>query len=141
MKSVLAPVVAAAIAWGSLIAAPAAVAAPGAASAYAIRPVPCQPVSVDTARVVPNIKAGEFILVVTGNKPATNIAIEFMPLVYDQKPDYWEIGVLGCPVGIGLQVITPYTAKFDVTSYVGTAGILVKGADSSIKIDLWVAPK
>jgi hypothetical protein len=48
--------------------------------------------------------------------------------------------VIGCSSGIGLPVLTPYTAKLDVTHTVGTIGIVVVGANGSLKIPVFSAP-
>lgn len=50
-----------------------------------------------------------------------------LAVTYIRRPEYWEIDVLGCENGIGLPVLTPYTATLRLGGTVGTKGIEVVG--------------
>ena len=93
----------------------------------------CAPASFDSAAVtsISSGTAGTLTLVVTGTKTSTNVTINLVPVIYIQQPVYWEIDVIGCTSGIGLPVLTPYTAKLDVTNTVGKVGIEVVGSNKS----------
>jgi hypothetical protein len=96
----------------------------------------CGPASFDAATVtsITSGTAGTLTLVVTGTKTSTNVTIDLVPVIYIQQPVYWEIDVIGCTSGIGLPVLTPYTAKLDVTNTVGKLGIEVVGSNKSVLI-------
>ncbi len=86
----------------------------------------------DTAKVVPGIVSGTWILIVSGETECINMKVHLSPLIYIQCPEYWGIEVLGtldgpCIVGI---VPTPYTVSIELTGITGSKGIEVLGAKS-----------
>lgn len=124
------------------LAAPAAAQGSGASSAASessrIDVSQCRLVSFDDAVVVVSgEKTKELTLVVSGMRSSTNVQIKLVPVTYIQTPKYWLIEVIGCSVGIGLPVVTPYTVKLDVTHTVGTVGIEVLGSNGSKLIEVF----
>jgi len=102
-------------------------------------PGQCRAVDFDKAVVTPLATTGTTArnrLTVTGRKPATDVQVTLVPVVYVKQPDFWEITVTGCSSGIGLPVLTPYTATFDFTGSLGRCGIEVVGATRRQQFDL-----
>lgn len=86
----------------------------------------------DTAKVVPGIVPGTWILIVSGETACVNMTAQLSPLVYITCPEYWGIEVVGtldgpCIVGI---VPTPYSVSIQLTGITGSKGIEVLGAKS-----------
>lgn len=48
-----------------------------------------------------------------------------MPLMYVDKPQYWEIRVIGCVEGVCLTAVKPYNIWREITHMIGHKGILV----------------
>ena len=122
-------------------AAPASVGSAPAVSAVApVAPAPvdkqCALAAFDTAAVQMDAVTAtrKLTLVVTGMKSATNEEIQLIPMVYVMQPEYWLIMVYGCSSGVGLPVLTPYTATLDLTYTVGTVGIEVAGSNQRVKV-------
>ena len=102
-------------------------------------PEQCQTIDFEKAVVTPLATTGTTVrnrLTVTGQKPAANVRVTLVPVVYIKQPDFWEITVTGCSSGIGLPVLTPYTATFDFTGSLGRCGIEVAGATRRQQFDL-----
>lgn len=78
----------------------------------------------------------EQVLVVSGLKPSSNMDVVLSPVTYIRQPEYWEIDVQGCMRGLGLPVLTPYTATLRLAGTVGTKGVEVVGATRSLRIDV-----
>jgi hypothetical protein len=76
------------------------------------------------------------VLVVSGLKPSSNMDVVLSPVTYIRQPEYWEIEVQGCMRGLGLPVLTPYTATLRLGSTIGTMGVEVVGATRSQRIDV-----
>jgi heat shock protein HslJ len=102
----------------------------------------CQDLDFDTATVtqVPATDgaapAVRNRLTVTGTKPATNVYVGLRPVKHIAQPEYWMILVTGCSSGVGLPVVTPYTATYDFSWSMGSCGIEVVGATRSQRFDL-----
>jgi hypothetical protein len=62
--------------------------------AHSIRRVPYQ-----TAKVVPGIVGGTWILIVSGETACVNMKVHLSPLVYIRCPEYWGIEVVGTSTG------------------------------------------
>jgi hypothetical protein len=120
----------------SVLAAPAGAATPSRATAAAAVDQ-CGLASFDSASVLRDTTTSKLTLLVSGTKSATNVTIKLVPAIYVQQPPFWVIEVFGCSSGIGLPVLTPYTAKLDVTHTVGTIGIEVVGSNGSQQIPLF----
>ncbi|MGH3937653.1 MAG: hypothetical protein ACRDTG_03315 [Pseudonocardiaceae bacterium] len=73
----------------------------------------------------------QFVLVVKGTKPYSNMKVELVPLVYIRQPEYWGIEVVGCLPGFGLPATAPYTVSISLNGIIGTEGIEVIGATRS----------
>jgi hypothetical protein len=70
----------------------------------------------------------QFLLRVTGTKPFVNMAVELVPLVFVQQPEYWGIEVVGrLPGGIGLPALAPYDVYIPLSGITGTRGVDVIG--------------
>ena len=125
------------VAAGVVFGVPAASAAPdtGAAVGSACRPIDFTKAFVRALDTSPR----ELWLVVTGLKPSSNTEVLLLPVTYIRQPEYWEIQVLGCTRGLGLPVLTPYTASLPLNGTIGTKGVEVVGATRSLRID--VSPK
>jgi hypothetical protein len=95
----------------------------------------CKLVDFDEAEVRPGFVTGTWFLVVRGNAPCANMRVELVPLVYVQRPDYWEIEVVGCLAGgLCLPQAKPFTEVLPLDGILGTAGIEVVGASRRQKI-------
>jgi hypothetical protein len=76
-----------------------------------------------------------YLLVVRGTKPYLNMRVRLAPLTYIQQPEYWGIEVVGkLHGGIGLPVMTPYTASIHLDGITGTEGVEVLGATRSERL-------
>ena len=131
--------VAAAAFFTSAPAAPAQAATPNAAMAPTTTDAinsQCTLVSFDSASLVPDSTTARVTLVVKGTSAYSNVAVELIPSIYIQQPDYWTIKVFGCASGIGLPVLTSYTAKLDVTNTMGKIGVEVLGTNGSLLLPL-----
>lgn len=91
----------------------------------------CRLIEFDQAQTRPGFVNGTWFLIVSGTKPATNVKVALVPTLYIEKPDYWEIQVVGCLAGIGNPVLTPYTASLEITHFIGHKGVKVVGANKS----------
>ena len=78
----------------------------------------------------------QFVLRVSGTKPWANMTVQLVPLVFVQQPEYWGIEVVGSLPGIGLPALAPYEVSLAVSSFLGTKGIEVLGANRSQRFDL-----
>lgn len=100
----------------------------------AVAPTKCSLISFSKADVWFDATTKRYELVVAGTKSASNVEVQLTPVTYIRQPEYWLIMVRGCSRGIGLPVLTPYTARLDVTSTLGTEGVEVQGSDHSQRI-------
>jgi len=75
-------------------------------------------------------------LVVTGTTATSGVKVTLVPLTYIRQPEFWGIEVIGCASPIGLPVVTPFTARLNIDSTIGTVGIEVIGATKSQQIPL-----
>lgn len=89
-----------------------------------------------TAKVVPGIVNGTWILIVDGKKPYLNMTVRLSPLTYVQQPDYWGIEVIGCLPGIALPAIAPYHEVLPLNGVMGKNGVEVIWSDGTEKIDI-----
>ena len=89
----------------------------------------CRLADFATAEVRPGFVPNTFFLIVSGTVPCTNMRVELIPVVYVQRPDYWEIEVVACLSGpICLPEVRKYTETIPLDGILGTAGIEVVGA-------------
>ena len=89
--------------------------------------------------MVPGFVTKTWILLLKGKKLNAGTRVEFQPVVYVQRPDYWQINVAECSDGIVIPIITPYDEAFEITPYLGTKGIELVFGDEKIRIP--VPPK
>jgi hypothetical protein len=100
-------------------------------------PAACQPIDFSRAFVrKSDAFPHDLVLVVSGYKPSSNMDVVLSPLVYIRQPEYWEIEVQGCARGIGLPVLTPYTATLRLGGTIGSKGIEVVGATRRQRIEI-----
>jgi hypothetical protein len=86
-------------------------------------------VDFETAEVRPGFVPNTFFLIVSGTVPCANMRVELIPVVYIQRPDYWEIEVVAfLPGPICLPQVGKYTETIPLDGILGTAGIEVVGA-------------
>ncbi len=78
----------------------------------------------------------QFLLRVGGTKPYANMSVDLSPLVHTTRPEYWGIEVVGSLPGIGLPALAPYEVTLAVTSFLGTHGIEVIGANRVQRFDI-----
>ncbi len=98
-------------------------------------PKSCRLVDFETAEVRPGFVPNTFFLIVSGTVPCANMRVELVPLVYIQRPDYWEIEVVGClPGPICLPQVRKYTETIPLDGILGKAGIEVVGATRTERI-------
>src|SRR5713101_6526068 len=76
----------------------------------------------------------QYILVVEGTKPYTNMKVDLVPLVYIRQPEFWGIEVVGSLAGIGLPVVAPYSVSLPLAGVTGTVGVEVIGANKKEQI-------
>ena len=89
------------------------------------------------AEVRPGIVNGTFVLIVAGEAPAASMRVELVPAVYIQRPDFWEIEVVGCLSGpVCLPGTKPYVEALPLDGITGTQGIEIVGASRRQRIRL-----
>jgi hypothetical protein len=98
-----------------------------------------QRINFRSAKVVPGIVSGTYILIVSGTKPYLNMEVHLSPLIYIMKPEYWGIEVIGTLPGIGLPALAPYQVHIQLDGITGTKGVEVLGKSTSKKLP--VPPK
>ncbi len=104
-------------------------------------PASCKPIDFTRAFVrTIDTSPRDRYLVVSGYKPSSNLEVVLSPVMYIRQPEYWEIDVRGCARGIGLPVLTPYTASLRLGGTIGTRGIEVVGANQRVRIDVPTRP-
>lgn len=96
----------------------------------------CRIIEFSDAQAHPGIVNDTYILIVSGNKPYSNMKVDLVPRVYVRQPEYWEIEVVGCLPGIGLPALVPYTVHLPLDGIRGTKGVEVIGATYSKKIEV-----
>lgn len=94
----------------------------------------CRLIGFEQAETRPGFVNETWFLIVSGTKLATNVKVALVPIMYIDKPDYWEIQVVGWFEGIGNPVATPYTASLEITPFIGYKGVKVVGADKSVDL-------
>ena len=98
-------------------------------------PKSCRLIDFDKVEVRPGIIPETWFLIVSGQKPCTNMEVSLVPVVYIRCPEYWQIEVVGClPHGICLDAIGPYTVTIPLAGITGSVGIEVVGAHKSEKV-------
>lgn len=90
----------------------------------------------DSVEVRPMFVNDTFLLIVSGTKPWISMKVELVPLIYIQRPDYWEIEVVATQSGFGLPATAPYVATLDISHVRGIKGIEVVGATDRKKVDI-----
>jgi hypothetical protein len=76
----------------------------------AAAPQSCRLVDFETAEVRPGFVPNTLFLIVSGTVPCANMRVELIPVVYIQRPDYWEIEVVAfLPGPICLPQVGKYT--------------------------------
>ena len=96
----------------------------------------CTLIPFDTATVVRGFVNDTYFLIVSGNAPCLGMAIQLVPLIYIQKPQYWGIQVIGCLKGACAEAITPYTIWLEITNFIGHKGIEVIGSNEPEEIQV-----
>ncbi len=87
-------------------------------------------------KVVAGFVNGTWFLILEGKKLNLGSRIEFRPVHYVQRPEYWQIQVLECSDGIVLPTIAPYESVFEITPFLGTKGIELVFADGNVRINV-----
>ncbi|MDC0723515.1 hypothetical protein [Nannocystis bainbridge] len=82
------------------------------------------------AHVVLDPDSNTYFLVVRGMLPRADIEVWLEPVVYIQRPEYWQFEVIGRYVGIGIQIPVPYVAIRSLENRLGTRGVTAEWADS-----------
>ena len=77
-----------------------------------------------------------FILRVSGTKPYANMDVTLVPFVYVQRPEYWEIEVVGTLSGLAVPMPTLYSVSLPLDGILGTRGIEVVGATRRQRFDV-----
>lgn len=94
-------------------------------------------VSFEKAEIVSGIVNGTYFLIVQGHVPDANTRVKLVPVTYVDKPEYWEIMVVGIRLPIGLPSVRAYCKLIEITEVKGTKGIVVLGAGGqSQQIDI-----
>jgi hypothetical protein len=92
-------------------------------------PVSSRLIDFTRAEVRPGIVNGTFVLIVAGEAPSVSMRVELVPLVYVQRPDFWEIEVVGRVSGpVWLPATKPYVEALPLDGITGAQGIEVVGA-------------
>ena len=64
------------------------------------------------------------------------MTVQLVPLVFIRQPEYWGIEVVGSVAEIVLPALAPYEVSLSVTSFLGTEGIEVIGANRVQRFDI-----
>ncbi|MEM7035790.1 MAG: hypothetical protein AAF570_02350 [Bacteroidota bacterium] len=96
----------------------------------------CRLIPFSRVNVLPGDIKGSYILVVKGEMPNMNMDVKLVPVTYVKQPDYWQIEVVGCLSGAGLDAIAPYKVTLPLSGPMGKKGIVVVGAGKEKKINL-----
>jgi hypothetical protein len=97
----------------------------------------CSVIDFDKAAVLgATTNAVRHELVVTGTTATAGVKVTLVPLTYIRQPEFWGIEVTGCTSQVGLQVVTPFTARLNIDGTIGTIGVEVIGATRSQLIPL-----
>jgi hypothetical protein len=100
-------------------------------------PASCRLIDFTRAEVRPGIVNGTFVLIVAGEAPVASMRVELVPAVYVQRPEFWEIEVVGCLYGpVCLTGTKPYIEALPLDGITGTQGIVVVGASRRQRIPL-----
>ncbi|WAS95373.1 hypothetical protein [Nannocystis punicea] len=86
------------------------------------------------AHVVLDPDTDTYFLVVRGLMARADIEVRLDPVVYVQRPVYWQFRVLGRYVGTGIQIPVLYGAIRSLEGRLGTEGVEAEWADSSERI-------
>ncbi|MDB2437133.1 hypothetical protein N9W89_00320 [Hellea sp.] len=100
------------------------------------QPTTYRRISFDDAQVNAGFIADTYFLTVSGVKSTVNMDVFLQPLIYIEKPDYWEIEVIGHLRGIGLPATAPYTKTIDISANIGHKGIKVIGSNKEQQFDI-----
>ena len=96
----------------------------------------CRLIDFDTAEVITGIVPERYILVVSGEKPYLNLEVRLIPRIYVQRPEYWEIEVVGWLTGPGLPATAPYHVSLPLDGITGTKGVEVIGASRTERLEV-----
>lgn len=82
-------------------------------------------------------KASGRWLVVKGEAPCLNMQVGLEPFYYIEKPDYWQIELVGSvPGGVGLEAVQPFETAILLDNVLGHKGVELIGRDRSERIDI-----
>ncbi len=96
----------------------------------------CGAIDYDTFQVVSGF-AGDYILIVEKKNPNPLINPSLVPREYIDQPDYWEIDLVGCLIGINpppTRNCWPLSAS--LAQHMGKKGIKLVGATKTGQWDL-----
>ncbi|MDQ1294825.1 MAG: hypothetical protein QG608_2710 [Actinomycetota bacterium] len=102
----------------------------------------CRSIDFEKAEVTPLASTDplrpvtRYRLTVSGTRSASNVVVRLLPVKHVEQPLFWGVMVIGCPTGIGLPVLMPYTATYDFNWTMGTCGIEVIGETRTQQFDL-----
>ena len=93
----------------------------------------CGLIDFDAFQVIKGI-TGSYILVVEKKEPDPLINPQLIPLQYVDTPDYWEIQVIGCRIGIVPPTSnSAWPLSLGLDDHMGKRGIVLVGASKSEK--------
>lgn len=82
-------------------------------------------------------KASGRWLVVKGEAPCLNMQVGLEPFYYIEKPDYWQIELVGSvPGGVCLEAVQPFETAILLDNVLGHKGVELIGRDRSERIDI-----
>ncbi len=93
----------------------------------------CRLIDFETAEVI-LLSPVSLVLVVEGEKPYANMRVELVPGPPPTEQEWWDVEVVGCLSGIGLPVLTPYSATLEVLGSGGFKGFRVIGATKTAEV-------
>jgi len=96
----------------------------------------CFLIDFDKAQVVAGPANDMHFLIVAGEKPWVTMNASLQPRIYVDKPDYWQIEVVGRQSGVGLPTTGPYSISIDLSASRGRKGVEVVGAAKTQRIDI-----
>lgn len=82
-------------------------------------------------------KASGRWLVVKGEAPCLNMQVALEPFYYIERPDYWQIELVGSvPGGVCLEAVQPFEVAVQLDNMLGHNGVELIGRDRSERIDI-----
>lgn len=90
----------------------------------------------DKVEIQAGFISNTWFLHVGGTTPYYNMRVELVPVQYVDKPEYWEIQVIGTLQEVGLPSTKPYHVSILLGPFIGKQGVQVVGATKHAKLQV-----